>query len=286
MIRLLATGFGPFPSAPINPTEALMGKLARTPRAFGDDVALTTAVIPTVYASLPAELARIAEAARPDVAVHFGLAASATGFRLEARARNHQNIGRIDAAGGVPASSDIALDETDRFSTLPLNAIETALRRADLPVQRSDDCGDYLCNATFFHSMAGLVGDLRAPIAGFVHVPMPGAGAYLTDTTLEAGARLILAQSVAAYRAWATQPVDRLPNLGAVSAQRLAEIGVRTAGDLGRLGALATYRRWKAAHPRETTRTALWALIGALDGRPFTALSPAERARWTGTLQE
>jgi pyroglutamyl-peptidase len=285
VIRLLVTGFGPFPHAPVNPTEALMHGLARTPQGFGEDVALTTAVIPTVYASLPEELAWMAATARPDIAVHFGLAARATGFRLEARARNHRNIRRIDAAGGLPSSDEIAPGETDRFSTLPLDAIETALRQAGLPVQRSEDCGDYLCNATFFHAMAHLVPDLRPPIAGFVHVPMPGPDAKLTEGTLEAGARLILAESVAAYRMWAAQPVDRLPNLGGVSAQRLAEIGVRTAGELGHLGALEAYRRWKAAHPRGTTRTVLWALIGALDRRPLTALSPAEKARWTAALE-
>lgn len=285
MIRVLVTGFGPFPKAPVNPTEALMRRLAARPPQLGRGVRVATAVIPTEYAGLAGELARLGSREKPDVAIHFGLAMKAKGFRLEARARNATATNRVDAAGNKPPSAEIAAGEADRFSNLPLDAIAVSLVGSGLPMQRSDDCGTYLCNALFFHSAAGLVPNFRPAMRGFIHVPMPQPRASIDEDALERGASLVIAESVAAYRTWAAQPVNALANLGPASATALGRCGIATAGDLGRVGAVEAYRRWRAeAAPARVSRTALWALIGALDGRPFTALTAAEKARWTRDL--
>jgi pyroglutamyl-peptidase len=198
MIRALVTGFGPFPGAPENPTAALMQRLAAAPPRWpGVELAIET--IPTEYAGLPGVLARLGAEARPDVAVHFGLAKKAHGFRLERLARNRANAGREDAAGGRPASAVLAEGEADRASTLPLDRIAATLQAAALPWEWSEDCGDYLCNALFFHAAAGLVPAFRPAMAGFVHVPLPGE--RFTAGDLERGARLILEECVAACAA-------------------------------------------------------------------------------------
>lgn len=198
MIRVLATGFGPFPGAPVNPTETLMARLAARPPALGPEVTVTTAVIPTVYGSLADELARLGALHRPHVAVHFGLAASATGFRLERLARNRQNVMRVDAAGGLPTAVEIAPGGADLPTRLPLDPIAEALHAAGLPVQWSDDCGDYLCNTTFYHAVGGLVDGYAPAVTGFIHVPLPGEA--LSEDGLERGARIILALASVAAR--------------------------------------------------------------------------------------
>jgi pyroglutamyl-peptidase len=189
MTRVLVTGFGPFPGAPVNPTETLMRRLGADPPDLGPEITFTAEVIPTVYGTLPDELARLGALHRPDVAVHFGLDRSATGFRLERLARNRQNVMRVDAAGGLPQAVHIAEGLDDHPSRLPLDEIAAALTAAGLPLQWSDDCGDYLCNAMFFHAVAGLVEGYAPRIAGFIHVPLPGP--VLSEAGLEQGARII-----------------------------------------------------------------------------------------------
>src|SRR3954471_2705076 len=74
-LTVLITGFGPFPGAPFNPTEALVKSLARRRRPAVADVALIDNVFRTSYAAVDAELPKLIAAHRPDVLLMFGLAA-------------------------------------------------------------------------------------------------------------------------------------------------------------------------------------------------------------------
>ena len=65
-----------------------------------------------------------------------------------------------------------------------------------------------------------------------------------------------------------------LKNVGAKSAAWMIEIGVDTPERLAELGAVETYRRMKAAHPREVSLCAVWALQGAIDGIASHHLHP------------
>ena len=202
-IKIIATGFGPFPGAPMNPTENLMRQLTVSPPKFSDDVVFQSFVLPTEYAGLTERLSLIGEMTKPDIAVHFGLAASATGFRLEEIARNRVARDKVDAAGICAPSDVVTYGVDDMASRLPLALIAQALRARRLPVEMSQDCGDYLCNALFFHSCAGVVPAFRPCLSGFIHVPQPGH--LLSAAQLEAGARIILETSLTAYRDMAAQ---------------------------------------------------------------------------------
>src|SRR5687768_9564661 len=96
-IRILATGFSAFPRAPVNPTETLVAMLDAARPRIGPDVELMSRVLPVEYARAPALLAEIGRAFRPDIAVHFGLADTAKGFRLETTARNRSSVLAADA---------------------------------------------------------------------------------------------------------------------------------------------------------------------------------------------
>lgn len=197
-MQIVVTGFGPYPGQPQNPTEELMRQLAIDLPKLGQDVRLQRLVLPTEYSGLAERLTLIGALGKPDIAIHFGLAPMAKGFRLEEIARNYVATDQIDAAGKCAPFNEIATGVPDRASSLPLARLEAALRAENLPVERSQDCGDYLCNALFFHSCAGLVASFRPAMAGFIHVPLPGA--HLNAAQLEAGARLIIAETVAAWR--------------------------------------------------------------------------------------
>ncbi|MEH3102388.1 MAG: TfoX/Sxy family DNA transformation protein [Sphingomonas phyllosphaerae] len=57
-----------------------------------------------------------------------------------------------------------------------------------------------------------------------------------------------------------------LKNVGEKSAGWMIDVGVDTPERLAEIGAVETYRRMKAAHPRGVSLCAVWALQGAIDG--------------------
>jgi pyroglutamyl-peptidase len=175
-VRLLATGFGPFPGAPVNPTAWLMEDLrAWSPEGF----ALTTHVLDVTYDVWESALAPLVAAHRPDAVVAFGLSANATGFRIETTARNVLDPTRVDAKGSFPRGGRIADDGPATFaSTL---SFEHAYGI-------SDDAGSYVCNLTLYRLLENGVR------ATFVHLPpMP-------EEQLRSGARAILVAAARSVR--------------------------------------------------------------------------------------
>lgn len=58
--------------------------------------------------------------------------------------------------------------------------------------------------------------------------------------------------------------LERMINLGPVTAARLRAVGIETPEDLRQLGAVEAYLRLKHGFPAETTQISLYALHGAL----------------------
>src|SRR3982751_1767550 len=51
-LRILLTGFGPFPGAPYNPTQPLVARLAPLRRPALDDAAISSHIFPVTYAAV------------------------------------------------------------------------------------------------------------------------------------------------------------------------------------------------------------------------------------------
>jgi pyroglutamyl-peptidase len=203
--RILITGFTPFPGAPVNPTEHLIQSLRRRPDWLESLGEIRLDVLPVEYAAVPGALAAIGHDFAPDIAIHFGLSARATGFTLERLARNANAVGRIDNAGEAPPPR-IFEGEPDLPSTLPLEAIAERLAGQGLPVAWSDDAGGYLCNYTFYLACSPRFEACAPAMAGFVHVPPLGdadaANPYaLSLAQLEAGARIVVGTCAAHWQA-------------------------------------------------------------------------------------
>jgi pyroglutamyl-peptidase len=212
--RVLITGFGPFPGMPVNASMRLLRELADTaPRLF-PGVRFATAVLATEWRAAPLRLERLIAAARPDVALHFGVSARARGFEIEARARN-ACCPTADAAGVLPA--DASLAPTGAFyltATLPVHHIAARLRRIGIPAFVSRDAGAYLCNATLYHSLLLARGAPRRRV-GFIHIPAslagsggcrPGGSCPLTWDQAIAGAVEALAACLGRTRRSAAAP--------------------------------------------------------------------------------
>jgi pyroglutamyl-peptidase len=197
--RVLVTGFGAFPGAPVNPTEALIAELNARKAAFADRCDLTTALFDVDYRTLPGRLEELASLSCPDIAIHFGLSAQAVGFQLERLAKNEIRPNSPDNAGFVPEQATICDLDESFGSTLPLEAIHAALTAKGLPVTYSDDAGGYLCNFLFYHARSGLCSAFTPHMAGFIHVPplrSPMTPNGLTLDQLVGGARTIVAVSI------------------------------------------------------------------------------------------
>ncbi|ARQ00890.1 pyroglutamyl-peptidase I [Pseudorhodoplanes sinuspersici] len=169
-VKLLITGFGPFPGAPKNPTGPLIRALKRKLRSH-PDVQVDTHVFRTTYAAVDRNLPRLIARKKPDTLLMFGLATQSRGLRIETQARN-----RIapfpDAAGIIPEARKIA---NGGPRTIPIRAPKAALLRAakssDLPARLSVNAGNYLCNYLYWHALES-VGRTGGPHrAAFIHVP-------------------------------------------------------------------------------------------------------------------
>ena len=74
-LTILITGFGPFPAAPFNPTEALVRRLARVRRPAFAEVRLVPHVFTTSYEAVDRDLPLLIARHAPDAILMFGLAA-------------------------------------------------------------------------------------------------------------------------------------------------------------------------------------------------------------------
>jgi pyroglutamyl-peptidase len=169
-VNVLVTGFSVFPGAPVNPTAWAIERLQQDKwQPVG--ARLTARTLPVRFDLWEREMEPLLKQVRPDVVVAFGLSAKATGVTLETKAHNVVATDRPDFTGACATGACVLEDGKDQYATgLPLREIETALKAAGIPVDRSDSAGDYLCNLTFYRLMT-LAANGGPAIAGFIHVP-------------------------------------------------------------------------------------------------------------------
>jgi pyroglutamyl-peptidase len=170
-LRVLLTGFGPFPGAPSNPSRALVERLSRTRRPALDGVNIATHIFETRYAAIDRDFRSLIAAHDPDIILMFGLAARTAHIRIETRARNLMSF-FPDAGGFSPAARTIAADADHR--RLP-PALRIGLLRASrsygLDARFSRDAGRYVCNYAFWRALEISGGGNKARTAAFIHIP-------------------------------------------------------------------------------------------------------------------
>jgi pyroglutamyl-peptidase len=168
-LKILVTGFGPFPGARRNPTARLMRALDRhRDRLSQFGIELHSAVLPVHFTKAASLLSALDEAIKPQAILHFGLAVRRRFFSVETRARNRLSLLRCDRSGVRPASPAIIAGGPSALqTTFPSREIAAALCRAGLPGRLSINAGAYLCNEVLYLSLARS----RAHVTGFIHVP-------------------------------------------------------------------------------------------------------------------
>ncbi len=196
---ILLTGFDPFGGEPVNPSWLLAHALHGR-RVGGHRIRAVQ--LPTVFGQALTVLRAEVRAHRPALVVCLGLAAGRAAMSLERVAINVDDARIADNAGAQPVDEPvIAGAPAAYFSTLPIKAMQAAMRAEGVPAEVSQTAGTFVCNHVFFGLMHLLATErtLKHARGGFVHVPMlPEQGAphlSLDDMVrgLRAGIRAALA---------------------------------------------------------------------------------------------
>lgn len=181
-MRLLCTGFEPFDGSPLNPSrEAVQALAERWPElSWTRDGAheLITDVLPVRGGVAATRLRRLFDRARPDAALLLGESGAASAITLERVGINLRDYRIPDNGGKVVRDRPVVAGGPPAyFATLPIRALEAALRTAGIPVELSHSAGTFLCNEVLYallHHAATRRAQLAphaGPRIGFVHLP-------------------------------------------------------------------------------------------------------------------
>ena len=188
-LRILVTGFGPFPGAPFNPTQQLVKRLTQLRRPAFADVELTGHIFHVTYATVDRELPELIARHRPQALLCFGLAGRIAYVRIETRARNAVTTSFPDAdrrrarKGSIAGSAD-ALP----FGPHTANLLHAACATG-IDARLSRDAGAYLCNYLSWRAIEATQQPAGPALASFIHVPLiardGSAREEASDITLE-----------------------------------------------------------------------------------------------------
>jgi len=207
-IRILITGFGPFPGAPFNPTQALVRRLAVLRRPALADVTRIAHVFPVSYSAVDRELPQLLAEHRPDALLMFGLAARTPFIRVESRARNAVTMLWPDAEHtSVRRAAIVRGAEAQPLGPHSATLLRAA-RRHGLDVRASRDAGRYLCNYLSWRGIEATRAPQGPALAAFVHVPLVAhdtASHRMTMPQLVAAGEALLRETVRLARARRTR---------------------------------------------------------------------------------
>jgi pyroglutamyl-peptidase len=200
-LRILITGFGPFPGAPYNPTQPLVARLLRLRRPAFSDVELSGHIFPVTYKAVDRELSQVLAKHRPRALLMFGLAGRTAHVRVETRARNAVTLLWPDADQTRVRKGSIA-DGADarRFGPHTAKLLRAAVGTG-LDARPSRDAGSYLCNYLSWRAIEAVDADNGLRLAAFVHVPLlsrdatsrrKGSRRITLDELVDAGEAMLL----------------------------------------------------------------------------------------------
>jgi pyroglutamyl-peptidase len=170
-LRILVTGFGPFPGAPYNPTMPLVKRLTQLRRPAFSDVELISHIFHVTYTTVDRELPELVAQHRPQALLMFGLADRTRHVRIETRARNAVTT-RFPDADRNRARKGSIVDGADAAMFGPHTAkLLRAAVSTGIDARASRDAGSYLCNYLSWRAIEATCDD-GPRLAAFVHIPL------------------------------------------------------------------------------------------------------------------
>lgn len=160
---IIISGFEPFGSDSINPTEIIVRNLPKEINNFE----IHGIVLPVEFKLAPERLIKEIEKIKPSAIIMLGQAGGRDSISIETITKN--NMRGKDNSGYAPDNIPIIEDgHSELHSTLPVDKINTVIKEYGLPSKLSNDAGNYVCNCLFYNVMY-FVKDVAS--AGFIHVP-------------------------------------------------------------------------------------------------------------------
>jgi len=200
-LRVLITGFGPFPGAPHNPTMPLVKRLVQLRRPAFDDVELTSHIFHVTYRTVDRELPELIARLRPHVLLMFGLADRTDYLRIESRARNAITTTFPDADRSVAMKGSIVPGAVAQTFGPHTARLLRAARLTGIDARPSRDAGSYLCNYLSWRAIEA-VNETGGPrLAQFVHIPLlprdgttrrKGISSITLDELVDAGEAMLM----------------------------------------------------------------------------------------------
>jgi pyroglutamyl-peptidase len=193
-MRVLITGFGPFPGAPFNPSASLVKALMRRRRPALDGVEIHAHIFATSYAAVDRDLPKLMAQA-PEVVLLFGVAGRRRHLCIETRAQNATTLLFPDADRHKPRDRIITPGAPASLGgNAPFMHLLAALR-GNFPSRLSRDAGRYLCNYVYWQALQRA--ENGRPLVQFIHIPLRKAASF---GQLVRAAEAVLIALIGAYR--------------------------------------------------------------------------------------
>lgn len=165
---LLVSGFEPFGGQQVNPAQLLVQSLP----ARVNDMEIRTILLPvsfeTAWPLLKAEMEKI----QPDGVLCIGQAGGRSALTFEKVGINLEAASIADNEGYQPSGIPVVQNAPDGlFSTLPVEQMAAASRKAGIPAFVSYTAGTYVCNCLLYSLLEEQRRSRRSMQGGFLHVP-------------------------------------------------------------------------------------------------------------------
>ena len=166
--KVLISGFKPFGGATLNPSELLVNVLEQDQIP---GVELFTVILPVEFDRSAEILLEKVKQIQPDLVIAFGQAEGRAAINPEKFAINLDDARIPDNSGDE--RKDVVIDKNGSDSyvtTLPIEMMVDAMKRAGYPADISLSAGAFVCNHIFYKLQKTLSGsNIRS---GFVHLPL------------------------------------------------------------------------------------------------------------------
>jgi pyroglutamyl-peptidase len=170
MTHVLLTGFEPFGSSRVNPSERIVTAIASL-GASETGLQISTAVLPVVFGEASRRVCELIDNAEPDIVLALGQAEGRSELSLERIAINLDDARIPDNSGAVVTDARVTDDgPAALFTSLPVKNMVEAIRAAGIPAGLSLSAGSFVCNHVFYAMQHHLQG--RRVSSGFMHVPL------------------------------------------------------------------------------------------------------------------
>ena len=168
---ILVTGFGPFPGVEVNPTQILAERLAQE-QFHG--LSVVSLVLDVSFDRAAKQLLEALSNGWPRFIVHFGVATSSDRILVESQGVNCKS-------SDIPDVDEQQFESALVNTSYPINSVlRTSILTEDLarslndhgyPALYSENAGRYVCNATYFNSLAYVAESSTTTASVFVHTP-------------------------------------------------------------------------------------------------------------------